>query len=394
MKILTLTTLFPNKLQPIHGIFIKKRIEALAKFAEIKVVAPVPWVPFSSSKYSIYSQIPVREIESGLEVFHPRYVIAPKIGRPLYGFMYFLSIYSFIKNLAKSYNFDLLDVHWAYPDGFAGVLLAKSFKKPVIITVRGTDINLYPKYFLRRRLIIYALKKADKIISVCEALKKRVINLGINESKTVVIPNGIDTKLFYHLDKLSVRKILNLPLNKKIILSIGHLVELKGFHYVIEAIHKLITIHKLRNILLLIIGEGPYRKKLESKIKRLNLNNYVRLIGQIPNEKLVYWYNAADVFCLASSREGWPNVLFESLACGTPVVTTAVGGIPEIICSDKYGILVKSQDSEELAKALKKALEKNWDIKAIVNYARKNTWENVAKNIYYEFKKIIDKKYV
>ena len=393
MKILTLTTLFPNLLQPTLGIFVKRRIKAMSELAEVKVVAPVPWVPtfVNHGKYRLYSQIPLKEQEGKLEVFHPRYLITPKIGRSLYGLMYYFSIKKFIHGIKKRYDFDILDIHWVYPDGFAGILLAKYLKKSVVISARGTDINLYPKYLLRKRLIIYALKKADRIISVCEALKKRIVELGIDESKVIVIPNGVDTKLFYHLDNLSVRKKLNLPKDKKIILSIGHLIEGKGLHYLIEAIYKLIINHKAKNILLLIIGEGPYRKRLESKIKELNLNSYVRLIGEIANEKLVYWYNTADIFCLASSREGWPNVIFESLACGIPVVATKVGGIPEVIKSDEYGLLVQRQDPKEIAETLEKALRKKWNKDKLIEYAQANTWDKVAKKVIEEFEKITKK---
>lgn len=395
MKILTLTTLFPNNQQPTHGIFVKKRIEALAELVQVKVVAPVPWSPNilrNNAKYRLYSQIPLYENHNGLEVFHPRYLVIPKIGRSLYGLLYFYSLKSYIMALKKSYDFDLLDLHWAYPDGFAGVLLAKFLEKPVTITIRGTDLNLYPNYVLRREMISFALKKANRVISVCDALKRQAINLGIEESKITVISNGVDTTRFYPLNKKEARIKLGLPLNNRIILGAGHLIERKGFHHLIDAIHILVEQGKYHDILTVIVGEGDFRGNLERQVARLKLELYVRLVGIKPNEELVYWYNAADIFSLVSSREGWPNVLFESLACGTPVVATAVWGTPEVINSEEYGLLVQKQEPRQIAEALEKALEKKWDTNRLIKYARENTWDKVARKVLLEFEKVLSHK--
>ena len=120
LKILTLTTLFPNQRQPIHAVFVRNRIAALSKLCQVKVVAPVPWTPllkFFSRKHKLYARVPISEIQNSIEVFHPRYLVIPKFGRSFYGFMYFFSILGFMIKLKKNYDFDLLDVHWAYPDG-------------------------------------------------------------------------------------------------------------------------------------------------------------------------------------------------------------------------------------------------------------------------------------
>ncbi|RLI54346.1 MAG: glycosyltransferase family 4 protein [Candidatus Thorarchaeota archaeon] len=387
MKILTLTTLFPNERQPIHAVFVKNRIKALSKLCEVKVVAPVPLafpLKFLSKKYRMFSDIPSHEIQDGIEVFHPRYLVTPKFGRSLYGFMYFLSIFRFMANLREQYDFDLIDVHWAYPDGFAGVLLAKAFGKPVTITVRGSDINEYTKLPLRRRIIAYALKKADRVIAVSKDLGDKVAKLGVNRSKIKVIPNGVDIDKFYPMDKDKARKILKLPQDKKIILSVGRLSYPKRFDHLIESVNTLKK-GKHYDLLLLIVGEGEHRPKLERQIRELGLDGYVRLIGSRPNEELVYWYNAADIFCLASSNEGWPNVIFESLACGTPVVAYSVGGVPEIICSEEYGILVEDQNPAMLADALLGSLTQIWDEDKILEYARGNTWDDVARKVYSTF---------
>jgi len=365
---------------------------ALAKFCEVKVVAPVPWVPISKllgKKYQLYPQVPHKEIQDEIEVFHPRYFVTPKIGRALYGFMYYFSILKFMRRLYKKYAFDLLDVHWAYPDGFAGVLFGKLFNKPTITTIRGTDINIFPRYYFMKKMIVYSLKRANRVISVCSALKEKASELGIEKEKITVMPNGVDILKFYKMKKIHARGKLNLSHDKKIILSVGHLVELKGFHYIIDAVNKLVKGGGQNNILLIVIGEGEYRNILERQIWKLKLDSLVNLVGYKSYGELVYWYNAADVFCLASSREGWPNVIFESLACGTPVVATSVSGIPEILCSDEYGILVKKRTADEIAAGIYEGLKRKWDKERLVEYAGKNTWDRVGEKVYQVFQSML-----
>ena len=407
MKVLTLTTLFPNQQQPVHAVFVKNRIAAFSKLCEVKVVAPVPCAfpfRFFSKKYRLFAKVPYTETQGSMEVLHPRYLVTPKLGRNFYGFMYFFSILGFIMRLRKGYNFDLLDVHWAYPDGFAGVLLGKFFNKPVTITIRGSDLNYFTKFFFRRKMIAYALKRANKVITVCEDMVDRVSKLGVEKSKIEVVPNGVDLSKFYPLaeehghrangnDKIYARERLGLPKERRIILSVGRLGYPKRVDHIIEAVNILIKKRKgskeRETLLLIILGDGEYREKLKNQVDVLGLSEYVKLVGSRPNEELIYWYNAADIFCLASSSEGWPNVIFESLACGTPVIASAVGGVPEILHSEEYGILVREQDPMILAQALYDALNKTWDTGKILKYVRRNTWDSVAQKVYSTFQPIV-----
>jgi len=391
MNILTLTSLFPNHCEPNYSIFIKKRIEALSKLASVKVVAPVPWTlkfPLIE-KYKKYAQIALQENQDGLEVFHPRYLVTPKIGRLLYGHMFLYSIKGVIRGIINEYPCDILDVHWIYPDGFAGVKLAKMLGIPVSVTVRGSDINLYPQYPFRRRLIAHTLKEANLVIAVCKDMVGKISALGVNETKIKVIPNGVDIKRFYPMKKKEARNRLGLLDNYKLILSVGRLESPKRFDLLIKAIK--ILIEYTSDILLIIIGEGTNRLRLEKLGRRLRILERVKLLGARPNEELVYWYNAADVFCLPSDSEGWPNVLFESLACGTPVVASNVGGIPEIIFSEDYGILVNKQDVKKWTQGIFKALTREWDKKRLVDYAQQNTWDEVGQRVYSEFQDLLNR---
>ncbi|MGQ0793011.1 MAG: glycosyltransferase [Deltaproteobacteria bacterium] len=388
MKILVLTSLFPNPKQPLHGIFVKKRVLQMAKFAEVKVVAPVPWAPFAgyfSRRYEFLGDIPAREEQDGLEVLHPRFLATPKVGRSLHGLMYFCSLYRFIKALQREYNFDMLDVHFAYPDGFAGAMIAKLLNKPVSVTVRGTDVNLYPKYLLHRKQIAYSLGESNLVIGVCKALTDEASTLGVSAEKLRVIQNGVSPSEFYPADKIQSRAELGLPRDKKIILSVGHLVERKGFHHILDAARIMVSDFGMNDTFVVIVGEGEYRRELESQIGRQGLASRVKLAGAIPNLDLYKWYSAADVFCLASSREGWPNVILEAFACGSPVVATKIWGTPEAVCSPEYGILVEKREGGALAGALSAALNTQWDRDKIIAYARANTWEEVGRRVVNEF---------
>jgi glycosyltransferase involved in cell wall biosynthesis len=314
----------------------------------------------------------------GIEVLHPRFIMIPKVSMPFHGFALFLSSIKTIKKIHSTYSFDLIDGHYIYPDGFAAVLLGRFFHKPVVLSARGSDINQFTKFRSIKPLIKYALRNCNHIISVCDALKQEIVELGVNGHKVTVIQNGVSLDKFYSVDKNDARKKLSIPNHSKIILSVGSLIPRKGFDLLIEAMPKLIR--QVDDICLYIIGEGPLRRYLQQKITDLKLEPYIKFVGEIPNHELRIWYSAADVFCLASSREGWPNVIMESLACGTPVVATNVWGTPEILTSPNVGILVERRP-ESILKGLRNALNKEWDREKIHNHVAGRTWNAVAQEV-------------
>jgi len=384
MRILTITTVFPNEVEPQLGIFVKQRMFTVAEMCELKVVAPVSWYKFLASNFRISS----KEIQKGIKVYHPHFFYIPRFFKSLDGFFFFLSVCNCVQKIKRHFKFDLIDAHFAYPDGFGAVLLSKVLKKPVVVTLRGTVERL--KYHpIIRKQIKWTLKNATNIIAVSDSLKRRAIELGIPGDKITVIRNGIDAKKFHPIDKLEARKKLGLPIGKKIILSVGGLVERKGFHHVIDILPDVTK--EIPNLYYVIVGgktvEGDMTDLLKRKIKDLKLNPYVMLAGPKPHNELIFWYNAADVFCLYSSKEGCPNVILEALACGTPVVASKVGGAPEIIINEDLGFLVDNK--EQLKQALIKAFNKNWNTKTIVQYGSQNTWDKVARKVIKVFEEAV-----
>jgi glycosyltransferase involved in cell wall biosynthesis len=391
MKVLTFSSLWPNPMQPLHGLFVRERIKALAKLCPVKVVAPVPWfipVKWFGSQYHKYTQVPRHERQEMLEVFHPRHLVLPKIMKWSDGLLMFASLRQGIKRLRQEFPFDVIDAHWAYPDGYAASRIARELAVPYTVTVRGSDMAVFAQERLRRMFIRRTLMEAQRVICVAGSLRELVIALGVQPGKIVVIENGIDPQKFHRIPQGEARHQLKLPQNAQIILSVGHLCELKGFHLLIEAVRMLQIAGKPETPamkLLIVGGESAweaYRDVLVKQIAEHKLQDLVVLAGPKPPEELKYWYAAADVFCLASSREGCPNVVLESLACGTPVLATAVGGTPEILSSPELGILVK-RNVESIHRGIADVLGRTWDRQLIAEYARMQySWERTAEKAY------------
>jgi glycosyltransferase involved in cell wall biosynthesis len=278
-----------------------------------------------------------------------------------------------------------------FPDGFAAILLGRVFKRPVVVSARGSDINQFASFRLIRPLLRFTLLNADGVIAVCQALKDAMVELGIPAGKISVVSNGVDPRKFYPVEKTSARRQLGLP-QGKMVLSVGGLIPRKGFDLVIRAMKAVIDGYGEKEAWLAIVGEGPSRNDLLGLVASLGLSERIRLVGAVPHHDLVTWYSAADVSCLASSREGWPNVILESLACGTPVVAANIWGIPEIIRSDEVGILV-NRSADEIGGAIFRALNRPWDHASLVRFANGHTWDDAARSVRRVFETVLERRH-
>lgn len=383
MKILTYTSLFPNATDSNHGIFIQNRMLHYARHYshELQVVAPVPYFPNIPGfpRWSRYSKIPRQEKQQGITVLHPRYLVTPKAGMMLYGWHMFLGSLASVKRLQRGFDFAVIDAHFLYPDAFAAVLLGQVTRRPVIVSARGTDVHSYTRLLGIRPLLRFVLHRAAAVIAVCQKLKDMIVELGIPQEKVRVIGNGIDLRRFCPGDRLAARRELGLPPDRILILSVARIAEVKGIHHLIDAVTR---VRRLRSeVQLILVGsceDSTYLKGLERRITQAKLDDAVRFVGPQPHAAMRDWYNACDLFCLCSAREGWPNVLLEALACGKPVVASRVGGIPEIVASADYGLLVDPPGGEGFARAIQAALDKHWDVERLVRYATEHSWDQVS----------------
>jgi teichuronic acid biosynthesis glycosyltransferase TuaC len=382
LRILTFTGLYPNKVNPLHGIFIHQRVRhlSLRPGNSVEVIAPVPyspvWMPID--RWRQFSQIPREETIEGVRIHHPRYPFLPGISMPAHGTLMYLASLPLARRLQRERQFDCIDAHFVYPDGFAAVRLGRKLGLPAVVSARGSDINLYPSMRLIRPMLRWTLKHADGAIAVSADLKNKMIALGIPESKIRVISNGVDAERFQPRNAKSARKQLGLPEDGAIAVSVGSLIESKGHHLIIAAIAELAR--SLPQFRLYILGEGVYRSTLEQLVREKKMQDRVFFFGTRPNEELSLWFSAADLSCLMSSREGWPNVVSEALACGTPVLATRAGGIPEIISSPELGMFVE-RNVQSIVVGLERALTKPWNRAEIARHSRSRSWDAVAAEV-------------
>lgn len=377
MKILTFTTLYPNATQPRHGVFVEQRLRHLVQSGEVeaRVVAPVPWFPVGHSvlgKYASYARVTPQEERHGIPLWHPRYPAIPKAGMTLAPFLLATASAPVLRRISKEgFNFDLIDAHYFYPDGVAAIMLGRRLGKPVIITARGTDINLIPQYRLPRKMIQWAAAHAVGIVTVCQALKETLQELGVAPEKITVLRNGVDLDLFRPVDRQAQRATLGL--SRTTLLSVGHLIERKGHDIAIRALAE------LPDVDLMIAGDGEEEAALRSLARALGVTERVRFFGAIPQERLKYYYGAADALVLASSREGWANVLLESMACGTPVIASRVWGTPEIVRSSEAGVLMPERSATGLVRAFRELFARYPGHAATRCYAEQFSWEETTR---------------
>ena len=297
---------------------------------------------------------------------------------PVHGMLMYWASLPLAQHLQRKEQFDCIDAHFVYPDGFAAVRLGRKLGLPAVVSARGSDINLYSSFRAIRPMLRWTLLHADGAIAVSDDLKNKIIALGIPESKIRVISNGVDAERFQPRDAKSARKQLGLPEEGSIAVSVGSLIESKGHHLLIAAIAELAR--SFPQLRLYILGEGAYRPTLEQLVREKKMQDRIFLFGTRPNEELSLWFSVADLSCLMSSREGWPNVVSEALACGTPVLATRAGGIPEIISSPDLGMLVE-RNVQSIVVGLERALTKPWNRAEIARHSRSRSWDAVAAEV-------------
>lgn len=390
MKILLFSTLYPSPVRPIHGIFVETRLRELLKTGQVqaRVVAPVPWFPLKAQRFGEYAQFaatPHVGQRNGVEVYHPRYLLLPKVGMNLAPYAMALGALPTIRRLQRQgFDFDLIDAHYYYPDGVAAALLAKWLGKPLVVTARGTDLNLIPQHPFPRKLILQAAAQASASIGVCQALMDTLGELGADRSKLHTLRNGVDLERFVPEDRAEARQRLGLPIEGRYLLSVGHLIERKGHHIAVEAL-----LH-LPGVTLLIAGAGPEEAALKNLAKRLGVADRLCWVGVVPQTELKWWYSAADVLALCSSREGWANVLLEAMACGTPVMATNIWGTPEVVSAPAAGVLMARRDAPALAAAWVQLHTQLPTREATRAHAQTFSWDATTQGQLQLFRRVVD----
>jgi glycosyltransferase involved in cell wall biosynthesis len=392
--VLVFSSLFPSANQPLAGVFIKERMKRVARHLPVTVVSPQPWFPLQGLlrlRWTGYRPPrPSHEIVDGLEVLRPRFFALPGVLRRLDGIMMALGAWRTVRRLRQSGRADVIDAHFAYPDGYAAARLGRWLGMPVTITLRGTEPGHAKNLALRARMT-RALSSAARVFSVSDSLRQVALSLGTAAERTRVVGNGVDLRHFRPIERSEARRRLGLPPNARVLISVGGLVERKGFHRVIELLPELRQ--RFAELHYLIVGaagpEGDWTARLRAQVEQLRLESCVHFLGAVLPADLHVPLSAADVFVLATRNEGWANVFLEAMACGLPVVTTRVGGNAEVVCRPELGAVVPFGDPRALREAIEEALERDWDRAAIRRYAEENSWDHRVETLVDEFRALV-----
>jgi len=367
-KVLELSHLYPVSYNHRIGMAIHLPMRAMGKLdCEVRMVTPIPWSPFPINRitkdWKSYSEVPVLGRIDNVAVYYPRYLLFPKdIFKPLSGYLMYIGIKKLIENIYTGFPFEIIHAHMAIPDGQAAVLLAKKFRKPLVVTVRGTDINYTAK---RSKSCFMALqnvlKEANIVIVPNPRIKKGVDDMFGVISTTIC--NGIDMESVLYPDMNECLR--NKYASKTIILSVSDLIPLKAIDYNIKAIHALIKKHN--NLLYIIVGDGPIRMELEKLVKTLHLSDYVEFVGAKSHAEAMMYMSTCDIYCMPSWQETFGLSYLEAMAHGKPVIGCRGQGMDSLLLQDRCGLLAEPKNIESLVSVLNYLIENPEEAKAMGN---------------------------
>lgn len=387
-KILALSFLFPNRTMPDHGIFVQNRLVALQRYADIKVINPIAWSPLHArlKRFKHYADIPTIDTIGGIEVHHPRFFSIPGHLKSMEALSYRLAVSPVVERIRESFKFELVDLHWTYPDLPTGIWLANQYDKKLLLTIRGLAAFYRSGDLVRAEMVRRGIVKSDRIICLSGEIREITDRITGQPEKSYVVRNGVDVDQFQFMPQSVARTELGIPMHEKLVVSVGSLIYEKGFDLIIMAFSELVKKGGKSDLRLYIIGsEGPagnYRAELLQLVEKHDLSEHVIFLGQVPNSELKSWYNAADIFCLASRTEGSPNVLTEALACGCPSIATNVGSVQEIMESEKdLGICIPGSEIDSLVTHIPRMLRSQIDRKQNAARFQKYSWDWCAANV-------------
>jgi len=368
-KLIVYSSLFPNSTQPAAGLFVRERMFRVGRHLPLVVVSPKPWFPGQGLIRRFkpnYRPMPGKlEVQDGFEVYFPRFLSVPGLFRGLDSLSMAWASYFTLRRL-KARGYNLIDAHFAYPDGHAATKLGRWLKLPVSVTLRGTEMPQSRNPALVPKLKA-VFQDAHKVITVSDSLRRLALGLGLEEARGQVVGNGVDADKFTPMPRPEARGRFNLPQDARVLITVGGLVERKGFHRVIACLPELLQAHPTLHYL--VVGgpcpEGDMSQALKDQVAGLGLEDRVHFLGSISPKDLKWPLSAADVFVLSTRNEGWANVILEAMACGLPVVASDVGGNAEVVCRPDLGEIVPFDDHAALAAALGRSLVTPWDPQAI-----------------------------
>jgi len=389
LSITSVCRTLPTPDDPAAGLFVMRRLAAMDRQSKHSIVQPIPYFPLVRPlpRWARAS----KHVVGGVDIAHAPMFYLPKFLKYRDGYWLYRSAIETLTALKDDGNLDLIDAHFAYPDGVGCVRVAKELGVPVVITLRGVEED-YMRIPSIARQIGRALALADGCICVSQSLKELAVKAGAKADFTQVIHNAVDRRIFALRDKIGSRSGIGFPKEAPLIVSVGNLLSVKRHSVLISAFEKLGR--ELPEARLVIIGgamhEPGYPRELLSQCENLGISDRVTFTGMISEIEVANWLNSADVFALASRREGCCNAVLEALACGLPVVVTSVGDNPHFVQDGHNGYLVPVDDRDAMARALLRAIERqDWDRNRISAELKVGDWDSVAEEILRFFKMCI-----
>ena len=381
--IAVVTPLFPLPDEPYRGQPIYESVRALQKYADVRVFCPITAYPSWSA--FVRPRLPTRHDLS----YSPPDVAAtcfsypalPLVNRPWNGEICARRLYPFLEKLRP----DLVLNYWVYPEGYAGVKVARSLGIPSIVFSRGSDLQRIEDPLTRYR-VRTTLRKANYVLTVSQDLRRRAIDLGAGPERTAAILNGCDPATFRLRDRAAARLSLRLPPDEEVLLYVGRLAKSKGVLDLLQAFAALAE--ESSNVRLALVGSGPLEARVRQFVEVRGWRDRISLAGERAPAEVAEWMAAASLFCLPSYSEGCPNVLIEASRCGCPAVAASVGGVPELLRPES-GILVPAGNAAALTEALRAGLSKTWD-RAAIAQTLPRTWDDVARETYAVCRQVLD----
>lgn len=335
LRIVTLTTLYPNAAQPGLGSFVEAQTRRLAGLGDVdlRVIAPIGVPPVAFGRYRPLAALPAREAWNGVTVLRPRFALLPGLGvrtNPQAIVRACLPAFDTLRR--EGFAPQVIDAEFFFPCGVAAAELARRLALPLLIKARGSDIHHWGRHPVAAPQIVAAARRADRMLAVSAALRADMIALGMDGQRIDVHYTGVDLERFAIADRAAARAALGV--DGPVVAAIGNLIGLKGHRLLLDALPLLPGAN------LVIAGDGPERMALEIRARELGIDKWVRLLGRLPPERIATLLNAADVLAHPSLREGLANSWVEALACGTPVVTSDIGSAREVIVTPAAGRVV------------------------------------------------------
>ena len=377
INVLVVSNLLPSVAQPGRGAPLWNYVKHLSRIARVSGIGARHYAaPFSRSplQRAVWAT-PRQEVFDGVTIAHPRYLVIPRVARGVQGWSYRAMLARQLDALPADQRPDVILSLWAYPDAYAAVLEGHRRGIPVVAMVIGSDVNALPAMGLEPQ-VRTALTEADRVITVCEDLRRVVESLGAHPRRTDVVLNGVELERFQPGSRAEARRALGLASDEDIVLCLGNLYPVKGPDVLLAAWPEVLL--RRPSARLVFVGDGPMQATLRQRARVLGIDDRVTFAGRRPHEEVPLWHQAANVTAIPSRSEGIPNVLLEALACGTPVVATRVGGIPEALPERGAGTLVPKEDPRSLAAAITDTIGLGLEPRSVRAVSQLHPWSDAA----------------